>query len=132
VEKRLDAQTALRDRLSQMLKQAGTSVGDLLAVEKQLAELQATIESETAERDYLRSITDTVKVDVSYSGVVQQAGPFDVSPVRIALNNFVRTLIGSLGTMIFVIATVVPWLPLVAPAGWMVWLALRRLRQPWV
>jgi hypothetical protein len=65
IEKRLDAQIALRDRLSQMLKQAGTNVTDLVAVEKQLADVQGTIESETAQRDYLRTMTDTVKVDVA-------------------------------------------------------------------
>jgi hypothetical protein len=128
IEKRLDAQTALRDRLSQMLKQAGTSVADLVAVEKQLADVQGTIESETAQRDYLRTITDTVKVDVSYNGVVQQAGPFDISPIRIALDKVLHTLIRSLGTMIVVIATALPWLPLVALAGW----GLQRLLRRWV
>ena len=81
IEKRLNAQIALRDRLAEMLKQAGTSVGDLVAVEKQLADVQGTIESETAQRDYLRTITDTVQVDVSYNGLVQQAGRVDLSPV---------------------------------------------------
>ena len=67
VEKRLDAQTAL-------LQQASDSIGDLVAVEKQLADVQGTIESETAQRAYLRTITTTVKVDVSYDGVIEQAG----------------------------------------------------------
>lgn len=126
IEKRLGAQTALRDRLSQMLKQAGTSVTDLVAVEKQLADVQGMIESETAQRDYLRTITDTVKVDVNYNGVVQQAGPFDISPIRIAINEFLHTLIESFGTMIFAIATALPWLPLVAVIGWGLSYLLRR------
>jgi hypothetical protein len=123
IEKRLDSQTALRDRLTQMLKQAGTSVGDLVALEKQLADVQGTIESETAQRDYLRTITDTVKVDVSYNGVVQQAGPLDISPIRLALAGFAHALIESLGTLILAIATALPWLPLALLAGWI----LRRL-----
>jgi hypothetical protein len=125
IEKRLDAQLALRDRLSQILKQAGTSVADLVAVEKQLADVQGTIESDTAQREYLRTITDTVKVDVSYNGVIQQAGPFDISPIRIALDNFLRTLIDSLGTLIICIAAALPWLPLAALAGWILRLLLR-------
>jgi hypothetical protein len=120
IEKRLEAQLALRDRLSQMLKQAGTNVADLVAVEKQLADVQGAIESETAQRDYLRTITDTVKVDVVYNGLIQQAGPFDVSPIRIALDNFLHTLIESLGNLIVFTATALPWLPLVAVAGWIV------------
>ncbi len=130
IEKRLDAQIALRDRLSAMLKQAGTGVADLVAVEKQLADVQGTIESETAQRDYLRTITDTVMVDVSYNGLIQQAGAVDLSPVRVALNQFVQTMIGSFGEMIVWIAYALPWLPLAALAAWLANRVLRRRAGP--
>ncbi len=126
IEKRLAAQIALRERLSQLMIQAATSVADLVAVEKQLADVQGSIESETAQRDYLRTITDTVKVDVAYNGLVQQAGSFDISPVRIAVDNFARTVIESLGDMILWIAYALPWLPLAALAGWLLRQVLRR------
>jgi hypothetical protein len=129
IEKRLEAQIALRDRLAEMLKQAGTSVGDLVAVERQLADVQGTIESETAQRDYLRTITDTVKVDVSYNGLIQQAGPVDLSPVRIAFDRFVQTMIESFSDMIGWVAYVLPWLPLVVlGAAGAVWI-IRRLKH---
>jgi hypothetical protein len=126
VEKRLAAQVALRDRLSEMLKQTGTSVSDLVAVEKQLADVQGTIESETAQRDYLRTITDTVKVDVAYNGLIQQAGPFDVSPIRAAADRFVHDVIFSVGQLISCVAYALPWLPLAALAGWIARLLFRR------
>lgn len=126
LDKRLDAQTALRDRLTQMLKQAGTNVADLVAVEKQLADVQGAIESETAQRDYLRTLTDTVKVDVAYNGLIQQAGPLDISPVRLALDNFSRTVIQSFGEMIDWIAYALPWLPLAAAGAWLIRRLLRR------
>jgi hypothetical protein len=113
-----------------MLKQAGTNVADLVAVEKQLADTQGMIESETAQRDYLRTITDTVKVDVSYNGVIQQAGPLDISPIRVGLDNFIPTFIESLGTLITVIALTLPWLPLAVLAGWVLRLLLRRWLRP--
>jgi hypothetical protein len=127
IEKRLGAQIALRDRLTEMLKQAAASVGDLVAVEKQLADVQGTIESETAQRDYLRTVTDTVKVDVSYNGLVQQAGPVDLSPLRIACDRFLQTAIESFGDMIGWVAYALPWLPL-AVLG--VWGVLRIVRRP--
>lgn len=126
IEKRLDAQLALRDRLAQMLAQAGTSIADLVAVEKQLADVQGTIESESAQRDYLRTITDTVKVDVAYNGLIQQAGPLDISPIRMALDNFLRTLIQSVGGVIVFTARALPWLPLVILGGWLAHRLLRR------
>jgi hypothetical protein len=112
IEKRLAAQVALRERLNQLLARANGSVGDLVAAEKQLAEVQGTIESQTAQLAYLHTITDTVRVDVSYNGLLQQAGPFDLSPVREALDAFLATLIGSAGDMITWVAIVLPWLPL--------------------
>jgi Domain of unknown function (DUF4349) len=126
IEKRLDAQVALRERLSELLKQAGTSVGDLVAVEKQLADVQGTIESETAQRDYLRTITDTVKVDVAYNGLIQQAGRFDVSPIRAAAERFAHDVIVSIGRLIACVAFALPWLPLAVLAGWAVRRLLRR------
>lgn len=130
IEKRLGAQIALRDRLAEMLKQAGTSVGDLVAVEKQLADVQGAIESETAQRDYLRTITDTVKVDVSYNGLIQQAGPVDLSPIRIAFDRFVQTVIESFGDMVDWVAFALPWLPLAALGGWGAFRIVRRLMRP--
>lgn len=126
VAKRLAAQEALRDRLTQLLQQAAGNVGDLVSVEKQLAEVQGTIESETAQRDYLRTITDTVAVDVSYNGLIQQAGPFDVSPIRAALDSFMQTMIASVGEVISWIAYALPWLPLVALAVWALRAVFRR------
>lgn len=128
VEKRLEAQTALRDRLHTMLQQTGVSVADLLSIEKELANVQGEIESETAQRDYLRTITGTVRVDVSYVGVLQPVGSFDFSPVRLAVDGFLQILIGSLGVMIDTLAWALPWLPVVALIGWGVRRLVRRRR----
>lgn len=129
VEKRLQYQTALRDRLTQLLQQANGSIGDLVAVEKQLADVQATIESETAQRNYLQTITDTVRVDVNYQGLIQQAGPFDLSPVRLAVDGFARGVIVSFGSLISAIAYSIPWLPVAAIALLILrWLFRRRPR----
>lgn len=127
VEKRLQYQTTLRDRLTQLLQQANGNVTDLVAVEKQLADVQATIESETAQRDYLQTITDTVRVNVSYQGLIQQAGPFDLSPVRVALDQFAHGVIVSFGGLIDAIAFAIPWLPIVAAGLFILrWLFRRR------
>jgi Domain of unknown function (DUF4349) len=126
IERRLAAQIALRDRLTQLLGQANGSVGDLVAIEKQLAEVQGEIESQTAQRDFLHTITDTVRVEISYNGLIQQAGPFDLSPVRAAIDDFVRTMVASAGDVITSVAAAVPWAPLVLVGLWLLRLVIRR------
>ncbi|MFL5258086.1 MAG: DUF4349 domain-containing protein, partial [Rhodopila sp.] len=93
------------------------------------AEVQGTVESLTAQRDYLRTVTDTVRVDVSYNGLIQQAGEVDLSPLRAALDDFLAAMIGSAGDMVTWIAVALPWLPLAALGLWLARALLRR-REP--
>jgi hypothetical protein len=129
VEKRLEAKTALRDRLEAMLKDPATkSTADLLAIEKELAQIQGDIESATAQRDYLRTITDTVRVDISYDGVVAEVGGVDLGPLKRAMGDFGDTVLSSLASLIYVVAALLPWLPVIVGFGWLVRRGLRRWR----
>ncbi len=129
VEKRLAAKTALRDRLEAMLKDPATkTTADLLAIEKELSRIQSEIESATAQRDYLRTITDTVRVDVSYDGVVAEVGGIDLGPLKRAVNEFGDTVFVSLATLILFVAALLPWLPVILVLGWLVRRGVRRWR----
>ena len=129
VEKRLEAKTALRDRLEAMLKDPATkATADLLAIEKELAQIQGEIESATAQRDYLRTITDTVKVDISYDGIVAEVGGLDLGPLKRAANEFGDTVLASLAALIYIFAALLPWLPVIALFGWAISRGFRRWR----
>ncbi|HEY1544405.1 MAG TPA: DUF4349 domain-containing protein [Xanthobacteraceae bacterium] len=129
VGKRLAAKTALRDRLEAMLKDPATkNTADLLATEKELAQIQGDIESATAQRDYLRTITDTVRVDVSYDGLVAEVAGFDLAPLKRAMSSFGDTVLGSLASLIYVFAALLPWLPFILVFGWLVRRGLCRWR----
>ncbi len=129
VEKRLAAKTALRDRLEAMLKDpAAKTTADLLAIEKELALIQGEIESATAQRDYLRTITDTVRVDISYDGVVAEVGGIDLGPLKRAMAEFGDTVFVSLATMILFVAALLPWLPVILVLAWLVRRGVRRWR----
>jgi hypothetical protein len=129
VEKRLEAKTALRDRLEAMLKDPATkTTADLLAIEKELAQIQGEIESATAQRDYLRTITDTVKVDISYDGVVAEVGGLDLGPLKRAASEFGDTVLVSFATLIYICAALLPWLPVILLFGWAVRRSFRRWR----
>src|SRR5262249_50112151 len=128
-DKRLEVKSALRDRLVAMLRDPGPKgTADLTALEKELAQVQGDIESIVAQRDYLRTLTETVRVDISYGGRTASVAGIDLSPVRQAVDGAGRTTVASLATLISFLAAALPWLPLVALLMWGVRAGLSALR----
>ena len=79
-----------------MLKdQNARTPADLLAIEKELAQVQGDMKSSAAQRDYLRTITDTVRIDISYDGRSVVVAGYDFSPIKRAAAGAVQTLIAS-------------------------------------
>jgi hypothetical protein len=121
LEKRIDAKVALRDRLMAMLKDpGGKSTTDLLSVERELTQVQGDIESASAQRDYLRTITETVRLDISYLSIVAQQEAVDVYA-----SQFKQTFLRSAGALLRLVAGLItllvgalPWAPLIALLVW--------------
>jgi Domain of unknown function (DUF4349) len=129
IEKRLDAKMALRDRLAALLKDPNAkTVADLLAIEKELAQVQSDIESAIAQRDYLRTITDTVRVDIAYDGRTAVVAGHDFSPLRRAIDGMIQTFITSVAALITFLAGAAPWLPVIALLVWGIRRTFRRWR----
>jgi hypothetical protein len=129
VEKRVEVKSALRDRLAAMLKDAAAKTpADLLAIEKELSQVQGDIEAAIAQRDYLRTITDTMRVDISYMGVTAQTGGIDLYAIQTAVAEFGQTMVSSGATLITFLAIILPWVPLVAFLAWAVRRSFRRWR----
>jgi hypothetical protein len=127
VEKRLEVKTALRDRLNAMLKDPNTkTTADLLAIEKELTQVQGEIEAAVAQRDYLRTITETVRIDISYVGATPLTAGIDFYPLRQAASASGQTMASSAATLVTFLAAALPWLPLVALLGWGVRRLFRR------
>jgi hypothetical protein len=130
VDKRLEVKTALRDRLAAMLNDpAAKSAADLAAIEKELAQAQGDIEAIIAQRDYLRSVTQTVRVDIYYDGRPGVVAGYDFSPIKRAADGIGQTLITSVASLIVALTALVPWLPVVVLVVWGVLWGLRRRRQ---
>jgi hypothetical protein len=126
-EKRLEVKTLLRERLTAMLREPGQkSAADIAAIERQSAEVQGEIESGTAQRDYLRKITQTVRVDIAYRSVSARVSGVNFSPVADALAGAGRTFVRSLADLIAVAVWLVPWMPVAALVYWIVWRLRRR------
>src|SRR5258708_1310631 len=129
VDKRLEVKTALRDRLTAMLKEPGSkSAADLVAIEKELAQAQGDIEAAIAQRNYLRTITETVRVDIVYDGRPVVVAGYDFSPIKRAADGIGQTLITSVASLIVALAAVVPWLPVIVFVLWGVLWSFRRWR----
>ncbi|MEC4589367.1 DUF4349 domain-containing protein [Nitrospirillum amazonense] len=133
VDKRLETKIALRERLTTLLRETSTkNVGDLLNVEHTLAQVQGDIESATAQRDYLRTQTEMVKVDIRYEGIQPdepKPNGVDWRPLKAAAKDFADILVDSLANVMTFTARILPWMPLAALAGWLLRLVWRRWRR---
>jgi hypothetical protein len=118
-DRRLAAKTALRERLTAMLHdQTVKTAGDLITIEKELAQVQTDIEAVTAQRDNLRTRTDMVRIEISYVGVAGQIGGADLSPIYQAVSQISQTVINSVAALISTLVAIVPWLPAIALIWW--------------
>lgn len=128
---RLTAQTALRDRLLNLLETRDAGLQDLLSVERELARVQAEIESATAQLKTLRQRVSMSVMDVRYESRARAVTQSAFAPVINALTGFFRTLSEGLASVIGFIAVALPWLlfvilPGIALFRWF-W---RRTRKP--
>ena len=130
VEKRLEAKTVLRDRLTAMLRdQSVKTAADLITIEKELSQAQGEIETIVAQRDGLRARTDTVRIEIFYAGAAGQIGGVDLTPIAQAISGIGQTLVGSVSWLISTLAAIVPWLPVIAFTWWASRRGLRRWRS---
>jgi hypothetical protein len=127
-ERRLAAKLALRERLTAMLRdQSVKTAGDLITIEKELAQVQTDIEAVTAQRDNLRTRTDMVRIEISYVGAAGQVGGTDLTPIYQAVNGISQTAINSVSWLISTLVAIVPWIPVIA----LIWWAARRGIRRW-
>jgi hypothetical protein len=131
IEKRLEAKAALRDRLSALLNDpAPKSLGDLVALERELAHVQGDIESAKAQRDYLRTITATVKVTVDYRSAGAETAAINFSPLTRAMRETGNVFISSAARVILTVIWFLPWLPVLYLVIWVIRRMIRRWRAP--
>jgi hypothetical protein len=128
-EKRLAAKTSLRERLTALLNDQNTkTAADLIAIEKELSQVQGDIEAMTAQLDNLHRRTDAISVDITYVGAVGRYG-VDLAPLREAANGVAQTFIRSLSALIYSLAALAAWLPILAIVWWVFRRDLRRWRS---
>lgn len=129
-ERRLAAKIVLRDRLTAMLRdQSVKTAADLITIEKELAQAQTEIEAITAQRDNLRTRTDTVRVEILYAGAAGQVGGADLTPIYQSVSGISQTAVNSASWLISTLVAILPWIPVIALIWWMARRGVRRWRS---
>ncbi len=129
-EARLRAQTALRDRLQGLLETAEGPMSDVLAVERELARVQADIDARASVIAALHTRVETSRLTIQYQPIVSPASPVRFNPIMQALEDFTDTLSEGVAAVILFVAVLLPWLIIIIPAAFLIrWLWNRRRKK---
>lgn len=112
LEARLENLTGLRDRLRALLQDKSRSnLGEIIQVERELANTQAQIDSMVGQRKALAQQTDLVAVHVGFTEepTILSAGQDGTRALKDALRGIVDNFLESLATLISVVASLLPW-----------------------
>ena len=125
-EARLAAQTTLRDRLLTLLETRDGDLSDLLAVERQLAQVQADLDARASVLAALRQRVDTSLLDIRYQAERQIVEPTDFNPIGQALREVGDVFARSVASIIVFAAGVLPWLVIILPLVWLIFRTIAR------
>jgi hypothetical protein len=121
--------TDFRDTLRKMLARPAVSVKDLVEIQEKLAEVQAQLDSEAAQRKILANETEKVAVEVDFVAERTIGSGSAFRPIGEALRESASVLAESLASLITAVVAVIPWLIVIVPGGWFLVKAWRRVRR---
>lgn len=118
-EARLRAQTALRDRLQQLLRSRPGRLADLLEVERELARVQGEIDAVQSALAVMRTRVAMSELNLSYRSAPRPVGSDTLEPLRQAFANFLGIIVGGFAAIITLIAVLIPFAIVLVPLGWL-------------
>jgi hypothetical protein len=125
-ERQLALMTLHRDRLTEFMKNKDIKVEQLITVSKELATVQAQIDSLGTQHANLRRRIDTDLLTINLS-LPRRAYVSDPTPVTDAIRYFGNDFRQAVGMVIRFLAVILPWLVIVLPG-----LFLLRLFWRWI
>ena len=120
--------TTFRDNLRAMLAKPTATVKDLVEIQKQLTDTQSELDSETAQRKILANETEKIAVEISFRVERPIGSEGGFAQIWNALRESGAVLADSIASLIYTIVTIIPWLVLILPIGWLLGKAWRRLK----
>ncbi len=121
--------TDFRDTLRKMLARPAVSVKDLVEIQEKLADVQAQLDSEAAQRTILANETEKVAVEVDFVAERTIGSASAFRPIGEALRESASVLSESLASLITAVVALIPWLIVIVPGGWFLVKAWRRMRR---
>ncbi len=121
-EARLRAQTALRDRLQQLLRSRPGRLADLLEVERELARVQGEIDAVQSSLAVMRTRVAMSELTIQYRSAPRPVGSNTFQPLQEAFANFLGIIVMGFAAIITIIAALIPFAIVLVP---LIWLLLR-------
>jgi Domain of unknown function (DUF4349) len=118
-EARLRAQTALRDRLQQLLRSRPGRLSDLLEVERELARVQGEIDAVQSSLAVMRTRVAMSELTIQYRSAPRPVGSDTFEPLRQAFANFLGIIVAGFAAIITIVAALIPFAIVLVPLGWL-------------
>lgn len=118
-EARLRAQTALRDRLQELLRSRPGRLSDLLEVERELARVQGEIDAVQSALAVMRTRVSMSELTLTYRSSPRAASSNTLEPLRQAFANFLGIIVAGFAAIITIIAALIPFAVVLIPLGWL-------------
>jgi hypothetical protein len=126
-EAQLRAMTTLRDRLQNLLASRPGKLSDLLEVERELARVQAQIDSNQSNLAVMRTRVAMSELTIGYESAPRAVASDTFEPLTDAFAGFTGILVRGVAMIVTLIAALIPWVLLIGLIVWLV-LAWRKRR----
>lgn len=114
----LRAQSALRDRLQQLLQNRPGRLSDLLEVERELARVQGDIDAAQSNLAVMRTRVDMSELTLTYQSAPRSVGSDTFEPLRQSFANFLGIIVIGFAAIITLIAGLLPFAIVIVPIVW--------------
>ncbi len=130
-EAHIKNQEALRDRLADIIRTSPGKVSDLVDAEKQLADVQADIDSSQSALAVMQTRVATSHLTLTYESEQAAASTGAFAPVTDALKSVLRDMMMVFGVLIHLFAFLIPLAVVGVPIGWLIlrWRARRKAKR---
>jgi len=117
-EARLRAKRTLRDRLEKLLATQSDDIGDLLAVERELARVQSELDAAQSSLEIVRTRVDMALLDLNYQSTPAALSRNAFAPIGRAFTDFTATFSSAVALLIKLVAVLTPFVMVGAPLVW--------------